>query len=260
MSEDGADPVLDLGRIAELMLELLDEFKNHYGDQRVSEEQEIRGFLISWLTVFVPEALSEEFRNRLETFWRERRIDDQWRFSGWFRLAALDPAMSAVALITIDHLTANIDHHNSNLRPPVLLALALMAPRLSFGNPDLRQRVENSLGLSYMCADMAAALYLAAEGDAKAKTEWAAGQVLRGGHNPPERELLEAVAEHEFVPNPFASEFSNIERYAWFRLAAVASGQSRISLRQMPLGRGITWTELSRRLAAHPLAGPYISI
>ncbi len=248
----GTGLVIDLSRIRRLLAYELGRYWAGFQVDPHSELQQLRGLMITWLAVFLPETFTPKMRDGLRSFsWKARSFDEFWA-KGWYRTLPLDSALFALTgdVGWVETARLNLDHMTSSLRAVVQDSLIFVADRLQFADQELQTRIEASLANGNMYADQALALLAVSQGDPAAKcavfSEWlqrhAQCRVLN------ERAALETLAAGHHLPNPLLSNVMLVEQYVMLRFACAIPPSRQLALPDATLSQAL-W----RRLAAHPV-------
>lgn len=192
----------------------LTEFRSHFDEHPMSEEQDLRAYSIAWLAAFVPEAFSAGFRADLESFVAECGNRDDFSHNGWWRLPGLDVALFLVTkdAAWLNVCRENLDHHKSGLRLGVMEALALAAQHLIFDEEMLR-RVAHNLQVRQMgCGDVVV-LFVACQNKNEDKIAKVSEWLSAYSHNEGVEETLRVLENGRSVPNAFLFHLLWIQRY-----------------------------------------------
>lgn len=252
---------VDLLRARRWIERELDTFHAAAKEERLRDETERSAFFVAWMAVFLPEAFSSRVKALLRDRLDDYRNDEKYPYR-WYRTLGLECAAFALggSRWEFDRVLVNLDHGNSNLRPPALWACGLVAERLAFDDADLRQRVDNSLQNSLMDCVSVATMFVATVGDALDKREWAKGRLAGGNGNPWEKEWLRQVADGLSVPNQLVAELGRIGHHALSVLARAGSVGTPAASHQIELPVQVSSSTFLERMDRHPLLGPIVEI
>ena len=201
---DMSDHRIALDRFERIVEEDLILFRRNYGKDSIEEEQDLRALLISWVAFFLPEAIPKRLSIEIEATVREFRSRKDFPHYGWYALLPFDIALFAITGQNqwLDIHLANLDHHKQPLRTFLLNSLALVAPRLNFGDREILKRTQNNFKAVHFHCEWCAILLAISLGDPNKKREtfkrWAASFRL----NEFERVTLERLAEGIPVETP----------------------------------------------------------
>lgn len=232
----------------------------------MTEVQRLRGLLIAWMAVFIPEVFPARMWQRLMVFRRRCCRAADFRCELWFRLLPLDVAAFAM-YGDLDELKVhrlNYDHHKSWLRYSVLSTLALVAHRLPFPDHELVTRSTTNLEVRHGGAEEGALLALLGPGEVQAKRRTLEGWIQaseRSRETP--RQLLELHSTGSTaLPAMFRSTLPEITNYVALRLLSWPreSPPPHEDPQFLPgiwaVPAGTVW----ERLREHPLMQPTIDV
>ncbi len=219
----GHFPLLDIVRVGRLLEEELNAFRRDLTIHPVDVIQDYRAAMIAWTAVFLPEAVSVVFTEKLIDIANDMRHRPDFGTWGWYRTTLLDVTLFALTddPMWLDICKRHYSQQIQQLRTPVMNALAFVVHRLDFDDEELREYAEQNLNWCHFRCEWSAALVLTAPGDAASKREWLTEWLARGKFlNPHERETLKPLAEGYSVPNSyFLNYFLRIQHYVMTRLA-----------------------------------------
>lgn len=229
---------LDLQRIHALLDEDFHAFKRDYRSDPIPEEQELRAFLIEWFSVFLPEAVSDEFKRQIEEFLINARAEKSYRYQGWYSVLALEIALFVLTQrdFWLEINRVNLDHHKSTLRAQVIRSLILVADRLYFGDEELKRRTAHNLEAWHMYSDWSLILFAVTRGNVQDKKAQFQRWLEEYEHNENNRRTLESLIKGDNITNPFLSHLLWVQQYITLRLACLpAPAYAQISLPGMEI-------------------------
>lgn len=212
---------LDIVRLGLLVRQELAQFHSHFSERPVTELQDLRAFFVAWMAVFLPEVFDrpmvQSLTDRIDSYWQQ----DCFRYSGWYKTSPLEVAAYS---LTQDYrylgvCLANIDHHNSHLRPLVITSLSLIANQLAFSNEELLSRTLNNLKVG-QDATGCIAILLAACGEALNKHDvFAHWLTLDYEPRSSDWDCVQSIVAGDNIANPFLYHWLWILGHVALRLA-----------------------------------------
>lgn len=188
----------------------------------MTEVRRLRGLLIAWMAVFIPEAFPEQLWRRLMIFRRRCYQTADFRFELGHRILPLDVAAFAMYgdINQLQTHRLNYDHHNASIRFWIRMTLALVANRLPFPDSELVARSTTNLEVFHAGGEEGAILALLGPGEVQAKQrtlkEWIQTSAR---HRVRPRRLLELQATGSTeLPPGFRLMLSEITNYVALRL------------------------------------------
>jgi hypothetical protein len=268
---------IDPDRFQRLLWRELGEFEENFGQDPVTEGQDLRALSIAWAAVFLPEALSPSFVQRLASLVLELRSRDDFRNYGWYCLPPLDVALFALTdnREWLSYVVSDLDHHKRELRAFVINSFALVANRVNFEG-ELLDRIAHNLEVVHMGCEEPVILFAVSNQKAADKTEQISKWLAKYSLNPDEEECLRNLSTGKFVVNPFLANFLWIQQYVWLNLASDVSVETKYLPAvqnpgnkppvdaqgiQLPLaGLRLEFDAVWNRMRAHPLMESLIRI
>ena len=206
----------DAGLLNALLEEEIRAFVAVLSEPTLSQEQELRGGLISWLCYFVPELISPENSKLLR---HSCEINRTAYFERWYQVLPLEMALFGLTRneAWLNNHKRNLAYGGSMLRYYVMQSLALAVPDLHFDDYEVNDPIKRGLSITYFGAEEGAAMLAMCKGRAADKkavlAEWHETFRL----NKPE--ILEDLSHGKHVENWFfLGHFFGIQSYAIHRL------------------------------------------
>jgi hypothetical protein len=247
---------IDLDRIAAICEEEWQLLLDDMDIEPIPERQDLRGFLLNWVAVFVPEAFPPSLSAKMVDWMEDASAigRSEWGF-------AKRPLIGA-ALFALIHdprwlqiQMDNFAYGGSQLRSFFHRTLALVAPRMSFDS-ELVSRLEVGLKNRYFVMSPLLVLYAVSQGDHDKKLsnlrKWKKSYPM----NSAEAETVDRFLEGESAINPLQYWLLKNTSYVALRLGCQPSVPSQ-SVR-LPLGIG--FDEVWQRVYEHPLMSPYVKL
>lgn len=214
---------VDNGRLAALLGAELRAFLRDFDRSPVAIDQDLRGGLLAWISVFLPEAVPTRIRTKIEETCRGARDSASYRTNGWFRLPYLDVAQFALSgeYQWLQVIVQNLGHMNSSLRMALLPPLALVIDRVDIDLYGFADFVASNLRQALFYNDALLALFAAARAPASVKRErldvWRREIKLA----PQDVERLDRLIDDGLVENTLVcEELLLINQYLFTRLLA----------------------------------------
>jgi hypothetical protein len=198
-------------------------FMQNFGKGDLSEREHLHSLFISWVSVFIPEAVPPVFRQELKQFVNSIRLRQDFLYNSWWRVLPLNVALFSLEgdYMWLDMHRLNIDHHKSSLRLMLLESLALVSDQLDLHDGELQVRIAHNLKVVHGHCDWCVLLLLTAQGSPQAKKDLLKVWIQDYGKhlNRGEKVVLEQLLKGEPVSNPFLSQFLWIQQYVCLRMA-----------------------------------------
>jgi hypothetical protein len=255
MTEHGlANLKVDPERIGALCEDEWYAFLNDIEITPVPQVQDLRGFFLNWVAVFMPEAFPPILKERMSSwmtgFLREER-DLNWSY--------VRPPLIGSALFALtgerNWLKLQIDNFadgGSTVRSFFHKSLALAAPQLTF-DFELIFRLDHGMKVPYFFMEIPLALYIISPGDLDFKRKnfkrWQEGFLNHG-----EKEMVDAFLKGLPVHNPLLSWLVQGSNYAALRLGSIVESTSGNPAAMRHLAMSTVW----ERITPHPMFGAYI--
>ena len=256
MAEFTSSPLsIDLSRIAAICDEEWQSFFDDMDITPVPQRQDLRGFFLNWVAVFIPEAFPASLQSTMCT-WMEPQLDTRDSTWGYVRPPLIGSTLFA---LTGNRRWLQVQFDNfadggSLVRSFFHKSLALVAPRISF-DPELLRRMDFGMKNVYFYMDVPLALYAVSQRDTDEKLidlkRWQEGFM-----NSEEKAAVEGYLKCIPVPNPLQhwllEKMSYVGmRIGCFQVTAPANNG-------LPLGLGVSavWESMQE----HPLFSPYIEM
>jgi hypothetical protein len=254
----------ELGRVTQLVADELDMWLEHLDEHPIEEFQDLRAFLIVWVSRFIPEAIPPETTYQITARLEQIKEHDEYRSIGWYRALPLE--IAAFFLTSDDYwlsiAKANLSHHKSSMRTFVEQCLAWVADRISLCDDKLRESVRENLRVGHHSTS-SVLLLAATNGQANEKRtlfrEWLDDEQVLDSFG---RETMERLVDTtSWVENPFLRHFLWVHQYVTTRL--LCPQQSRSKQRWLP-GldssasdfQNILWS----RIQSHPLCRELVTL
>lgn len=257
MAEFESSPLsLELGRIGTLCEEEWQAFLEDMDAVPIPQKQDLRGFLLNWVAVFIPEAFPASLQSKM-TAWMEIQID---------RSGALDWGYTKPPLIgsTLFALTdnrwwlriqlLNFADGGSLVRSFFHKSLALVAPRIAFDS-DLLERLDTGMKNHYFYMDVPLALYAVSVGDSEEKIvnlkRWQEGFL-----NSHEKDAVDGFIKGHPVINPL--QHWMLEKMTYVAMRFASFPMASLSDNGLPLG--MEFSSVWDRVQQHPLFSSYLEL
>jgi len=212
----------DPGRISALLRSELSELWKCFDSIPLSQDQELRGSLISWFCVFTPELVDDECRALLHTFYEKAVRQPNHDAEGWYRTLPIELSLYGLSRDQswLRNHKQNFAYGGSGLRCYVMESLSLVAPDLSIDDQGLVDRVKHNLKVVHGACEWGVAMLMVGKGQRSEKirllTEWSTEFWL----NPHEKNVLTDLATQGSVPNRyFLPHYFRIQSYVIQRLS-----------------------------------------
>ena len=256
MAEFSSSPLsIDLSRISAICDEEWQSFLDDMDITPVPQRQDLRGFFLNWVAVFIPQAFPASLQSAMVA-WMEPQLDTRDSTWGYVRPPLIGPTLFA---LTSNRGWLQVQFDNfadggSLVRSFFHNSLALVAPRISF-DQELLRRMDFGMKSVYFYMDVPLALYAISQGDTEEKLanlrRWQEGFM-----NSQEKAAVEGYLKGLPVPNPLQHWLLEKVSYVGMRIGCfqvrtpVSGG--------LPLGLGVSgvWQSMQE----HPLFSPYIEI
>jgi hypothetical protein len=221
----------------------------------VPQRQDLRGFLLNWVAVFIPEAFPPSLQSAMAS-WMESQletIDSGW---GYTKPPLIGSTLFALtgSLHWLQLQLENFADGGSLVRSFFHKSLALIAPRISFGS-ELLRRLDFGMKTVYFYMDVPLALYAVAQGNANEKLanfkRWQEGFM-----NSDEKEVVDGFLKGHSVKNPLQPWISEKMTYIALRIGCLPSA----SAQNVRLPSGVELSTVWERMEGHPLFHPYIEL
>ena len=247
---------IDLSRIATICDEEWQSFLADMQIDPIPERQDLRGFLLNWVAVFLPEAFPSSLSSLMMTWMRKHEATDEtvWGF-------AKPPLIgSTLFALTDDQYwlrsqIANFDYGGSALRSFLHKSLALVAPRMVFDS-ELVARLDHGMKIPYFMMDTPLVLYAVSKGDPEQKIanlrKWKSSYFM----NSAEEMTVDRFLKGDPAENPLHNWLLKNSSYVLLRLGCHLTGPPADAI--LPLG--IALSEIWERVRKHPLISPCIEL
>jgi hypothetical protein len=261
ISNSLAGNVLDASRLNAIFQCELASFLENLPEYNLSETSEASGDLISWLSVFAPEAINEESKSKLHEIIYKLKSRSTYKLVGWFQELPLK-----IALYGIDrdyaHLGShieNLSYGESGLRWYIMDSLALVAGELSIRDERLRWAAARNLEKVHGGCELCAAMVLMTTGPKEFKLECLQEWLGRYKINQWERDYLQKLAAGESLPNYFVHRFFRQQTYLLDRFCRANSvgpdqGEVTTLFDMRPM------VQILERIRSHPLMQSHLQI
>jgi hypothetical protein len=200
----------------------LELFRQEIDAESVSENQELRGFAIAWISYYFNELITTETRNKIIGFVNKQyNIDvDEFCVKYWYRIPSLE---TAAFILSRDEYYANrmlqrLDCGQSWARWEFINCAGLIAPRLQFYNTVLRISVERNMEYSQFGYKECILLYLCTMGEIKDKNEWIIKQMVKGNHQTHHDDIWKNIKSGLTPITLFCNAFSKAKSYFLFKI------------------------------------------
>lgn len=221
----------------------------------VPEKQDLRGFFLNWVAVFLPEAFPPALEYRMAD-WMARQLvkpDEGWSY--------VHPPLIGSTLFALTGSShwlrfqrENFADGGASARTFFHKSLALVAPQMEFDS-QLLLSLNRGMEIPFFFMDYALALYVVSKGDHGEKLinfkRWSTRFM-----NPDEAALVSGILSHGLVPNPFLSWLLEKLNYVALRMACSRT-ESAIP-ENLPLR--VDFSDPWQRTRKHPLFRPYIEL
>lgn len=250
-------PSIDLSRIASICEEEWQAFLDDMEIDPIPRRQDLRGFFLNWVAVFVPEAFPSSLLSRM-VLWMRKHLDEEETLGNFSKPALIGAALYA---LTEDQYwicvqARNFDYGGSNVRCFLHNSLALVAPKMVFDSA-LVSRLDYGMKIPFFNMDTALALYAVSKGDDPEQklTNLKKWQTLYF-MNSAEAETVDRFLKGLPASNPLQHWLLTNTSYALLRLGCHLSGPPVDAF--LPLG--IDLSEIWERVGKHPLVSSYIEL
>jgi hypothetical protein len=219
----------------------------------VPEQQDLRGFFLNWVAVFLPDAFPTSLQPRLSA-WMEQQFDQ-------LDSCYVKPPLigSTLFALTDDRHWLRIQLNNfadggSQVRNFFHKSLALVAPRITFDS-ELLRRLDLGMKAVYFYMDVALTLYTVAQGDTEEKLvnlrRW-----QKGFLNGREKAAVDGFIEGLPVRNPLLFWLTENLAYVALRIGCLPTSPAEDA--GLPLG--IELSAVWAGMKDHPLFSPCIEL
>jgi hypothetical protein len=245
---------LDLDRVAVMCEEEWQCFLDDMELDPVPELQDLRGFFLNWVAVFLPEAFPPSLQSAMSVWMEPQlRCGTMW--------ACVRPPLigSTLFALTDESRWLEVQFRNfadggSEVRSFFHRTLALVAPCMSF-TPELVERLDLGLRRVYFFMDVPLALYAVSSGNAEEKlvnlATWQGYSM-----NPEEKTAIEGYLKGEAVSNPLQPWLLRMMTYVALRMGCSAATESTNLALSLSGGLPAIW----ERMRCHKLFAPYIRL
>lgn len=209
-------------RLPKILKSEFELWVHNFGQVPIPEAQDLRAFFIQWFAVFAPECFEQSLVKEISAFACEMKQHVDFRRSKWYELLPIEIALYALSSDSswIDIARANLNHHNSGLRRFVLESLLLVVNKLRFDDPYLLTPITDNLETWHMGSGDTVLFLSMAQGDSETKHIQIKQWLNQVKMSPQDREKLQALAQGEYVPNPFLHYIVRFTCYISLRLAS----------------------------------------
>jgi hypothetical protein len=220
------------------------------------ERQDLSGFLLNWVAVFMPEAFPPSLSNQMAA-WMDNFLANDTSVWGFTKPPLIGSTL--FALYDDPHWlriqVENFDDGGSTLRNFLHNSLALVAPRMSF-DPALIARLDFGLKTAYFYMDTPMVLYAVSKGDPVTKVanlhKWKDAYFM----NPTEKDTVAKLVSGGWAENPLQHWLLRMTSYVALRLCCQLNTLSRNAT--LPLG--VDMSAIWERIDNHPLFSSHIQL
>ena len=251
---------IDISHVAQVCEEEWRSFVEDNELDPIPERQDLRGFLLNWVAVFLPEAFPHSTESPhplvLEMAgWMEAQEKLDHPVFGFMKPPFIGATLFA---LTGDEFflrcqTENFAYGGSQERILLQRSLTLVAPRMSF-NEELVARLNYCMKISYFFMSTPLLLYAVSVGDSDSKIDqfnkWKNSFFM----NTEEERIVDCFLAGEAAENPLESWLLRNTTYVMLRLAS----SSISSPTKVPLG--LLLSDVWERVGEHPLFAPYVRL
>ena len=246
---------IDSNRVAAICKEEWQSFLEDMDIAPVPARQDLRGFFLNWVAVFLPDAFPTSLQGKMSA-WMAPRLHTRDSTWGYVRPPLIGSTLFA---LTGDDGWRQVQFDNfadggSQVRSFFHRSLALVAPRITFDS-ELLRRLDFGMKHVYFFMDIPLALYAVSKGDPNEKLEslkrWQTGFM-----NSPEKEAVEGYLNGRLVANPLQHWISEKMSYVALRVACFPVATPAIA--GLPLGIAIS--PVWERMQQHPLFSSHIKL
>ena len=247
--------LIDQSRIAAICEEEWQSFLEDMQITPVPERQDLRGFFLNWVAVFLPDAFPTSLQSEMSA-WMAPQLDTRDSTWGYVRPALIGSTLFALSgnsgwlQVQFD----NFADGGSQVRSFFHRSLALVAPKITFDSGLLR-RLDFGMKHVYFFMDIPLALYAVSQGRTNEKLEslkrWQAGFM-----NPAEKEAVEGYLKGSLVDNPLQHCVSEKMSYVALRIASFPI----TAPRDIGLPLGIALSPVWESMQQHPLFSSHIEL
>jgi hypothetical protein len=246
---------LDLSRIGVVCEEEWRAFLGDMEETPVPQRQDLRGFLLNWVAVFLPEAFPNSLQEEMAV-WLAHLLDTSQMTWGYVRPPLIASTLFALT-DDIGWLQVQIDNFadgGSLVRSFFHKSLALVADRISFGS-QLMRGLDFGMKNVYFYMDVPLALYAVSQGDVAEKLanlkRWQESFM-----NPSEKDAVDGYLKGLPVKNPM--QYWLLEKMTYVAMRLASFPQTQDGATGLPLG--VELSTVWERVQRHPLFSSYISL
>jgi hypothetical protein len=246
---------IDLSRIGIICEEEWRAFLRDMEETPIPQRQDLRGFLLAWVAVFMPEAFPKSLQNEMAV-WLSPLLDTSQMTWGHVRLPLIASALFALTG-DIGWLQIQIDNFadgGSLVRNFFHKSLALVADRISFTS-QLMRGLDLGMKSVYFYMDLPLALYAVSQGDVAEKLvnlkRW-----QQSFMNSSEKDAVDGYLKGHPVINPLQGWLLQMMTYVAMRIASFPLTQAGAT--ELPLG--MEFSAVWERVQRHPLFSSSISL
>ena len=257
VAEFASSPLsIDLCRIGAICEEEWQSFLDEVNIDPIPERQDLRGFFLNWVAVFVPEAFPSSLTGQMAAWMGEHESTDEtvWGF-------AKPPLIGATLFAMTDNpywlrvQTSNFDYGGSQLRNFLHRTLALIAPRMSFDS-ELIARLDHGLRIPFLMMDTPLVLYAVTKGDSAEKRanlkKWRDAYFM----NTAEAETIDRLLKNDAADNPLQPWLLRNTSYATMRIGCYPVA----ARTETTLPLGATFADIWNGMDKHPLLSAYVKL
>ena len=255
MAELTSSPLsIDLSRIAAICDEEWQSFLDDMDATPVPQRQDLRGFFLNWVAVFIPQAFSASLQSTM-CAWMEPQLETRDSSCGYVRPPLIGSTLFA---LTGNRRWLQVQFDNfadggSQVRNFFHKSLALVAPRISF-DQELLRRMDFGMKSVYFYMDVPLALYAVSQGDTDEKLanlrRWQ-GSFM----NAAEKEVVDGFVGDQLVGNPLLPWLMEMTTYVALRLGCFPD-----AAREVMLPLGVNFSAIWERIQEHPLFSSHIRL
>ena len=247
---------LDVSRIGALCVEEWESFLESMASVPVPQRQDLRGFFLNWVAVFIPEAFPSSLQSQMST-WMNAQIEAS-ESANW---GYVKPPLIGSTLFALTGSSwwlriqlSNFADGGSLVRNFFHKSLGLVAPRITFDS-YLVERLDFGMKAHYFYMDVALALYAVSLGDHETKIvnlkRWQEGFL-----NTHEKNAVDGFLNGSPVINPLQHWMLEKMTYVAMRLGSFPIAPPAYT--GLPLG--IKFSGVWEQMQAHPLFSSYIEL